>query len=303
MPEPQPQKAWRLWASEFIWTALLVGVGLSAVIVDMSPAGPVAPLFGTGGRLALTGFLFGTVGALIAVSPVGKVSGAHINPIVTMSFALRRRMRPWLATGYVVAQLAGAVAGAATLLVWGHTGADIDFGATVPNHAYGPIVALVGEAATTAALIVLLFTFIGCERLKAFTPLVFPPLYALMVYLEASLSGTSTNPARSLGPAVSADVWLGWWIYWAGPVAGALIGVALTRATPLRQFEIKIAKVYHFEEDRHGLLRWFGEGEHWHGWPETAVGPVERFCGWIERLGVSPRRFQRGRERRQRVEG
>ena len=259
VPTPQPRHAWRLWLAEFAGTAVLVAVGLSAVIIDTSPSGPVAGHLGSGGRLALTGFLFGTVGALIAVSPVGKVSGAHINPIVTMAFVVRRRMRPWLGAGYVAAQLGGAIAGAAPLLAWGHMGRQVSFGATEPGRHYGPALAVAGEAVTSAALIVALFCFIGSRRLRAFTPLLFPPLYALMVYLEAPVSGTSTNPARSLGPAVIAVAWHGWWVYWAGPVAGALAGVLLTRVHPLRRLEFDVAKVYHFEHDPHGLLHWFGE--------------------------------------------
>jgi len=251
---PHPEEAWRLWLAEFAGTAVLVGVGLSAVIIDTSPSGPVAPLIGPGARLALTGFLFGAVGAGIAVSPVGKVSGAHINPIVTLAFVLRRRMRPWLATGYVAAQLTGAIVGAAPLLAWGPAGAEVHLGATVPGRDYGPALALAGETGTSAALIVGLFIFIGSRRLRAWTPLLFPPLYALMVYLEAPVSGTSTNPARSLGPAVITGIWHGWWVYWAGPVLGALIGVALIR--PVRQLEVDVAKVYDFEHDRYGLLRW-----------------------------------------------
>jgi aquaporin Z len=263
---PHPEEAWRLWLAEFVGTALLVGVGLSAVIIDTSPSGPVAPLIGPGAQLAVTGFLFGAVGAGIAVSPVGKVSGAHINPIVTLAFVLRGRMRPWLAAGYVAAQLTGAIAGAAALLAWGPTGTQVHLGATVPGHAYGPALAVAGETGTSAALIVGLFIFIGSRRLRAWTPLLFPPLYALMVYLEAPVSGTSTNPARSLGPAVIAGIWHGWWVYWAGPVLGALIGVALIR--PVRQLEVDIAKVYDFEHDRYGLLRWPGETDPRPlGWP------------------------------------
>ena len=263
---PHPEEAWRLWLAEFAGTALLVGVGLSAVIIDTSPSGPVAPLIGPGARLALTGFLFGAVGGGIAVSPVGKVSGAHLNPIVTLAFVLRRRMRPWLAAGYVAAQLTGAIVGAAALLAWGPAGTEVHLGATVPGRAYGPALAVAGETSTGAALIVGLLIFIGSRRLRAWTPLLFPPLHALMVYLEAPVSGTSTNPARSLGPAVIAGIWHGWWVYWAGPVLGALIGVALIR--PARQLEVDIAKVYDFEHDRYGLLRWSGETDPSPlGWP------------------------------------
>lgn len=237
-------------------TALLVGVGLSAVVVDIAPGGPLAGPLGAGGRLALTGFLFGTVGALIALSPVGKVSGAHINPIVTVAFLVRGRMRPWLALGYVVAQLVGALAGAAPLLAWGHLGAEIHFGATLPGHAYGPLLAFGGEVVTSAALVVGLFCFVGSRALRPYTPLLFPPLYALMVYLEAPVSGTSTNPARSFGPAVVAVVWHAWWVYWAGPLAGALVGIALLNVHPLHHLEEDIAKVYHFGHDPHGLLQY-----------------------------------------------
>ncbi len=231
-----------------------MAVGLSLVIVDTSPLGPLAGVIGPGAARALTGALFGTTGMLIALSPVGKVSGAHINPIVTLAFVLRGQMRPWLGAGYVLAQLAGATAGAALLLAWGPTGRAVHFGATLPGSSYGPLIATLGEAVTSAALVLALFTFLGSERLRAFTPAIFPPLYAIMVYLEAPVSGTSTNPARSLGPAVVAGIGRAWWVYWAGPVAGALVGLAVLRLRPLRGLETEVAKVYHFGEDRHGLL-------------------------------------------------
>lgn len=254
MTRPEPRHAWRLLLAELVGTAVLVAVGLSFVILDTSPAGPVAPVLGPHARLALTGFLFGSTGALVAVSWVGKESGAHINPVVTLAFVARGHMRPLLGAGYVAAQLAGAVLGTAPLVVWGATGRAVDLGATMPGPGYGPLAAFGGEVATSAALVVLLFTFVGNKRLRAFTPLLFPPLYAVMVLLEAPISGTSTNPARSLGPAVVADVWHAWWVYWAGPLLGALIGVALTRLHPLRELEVEAAKVYHFGFDPHGLL-------------------------------------------------
>src|SRR5512140_3562400 len=101
-------KVWPLWVSELVGTALLVGVGCSFVILDFGAGSPVvARLPGAGARRALTGFLFGSVGALIAISPVGKVSGAHINPAVTLAFWLMGRMKARVALGYVAAQLAG----------------------------------------------------------------------------------------------------------------------------------------------------------------------------------------------------
>jgi len=104
-------------------------------------------------------------------------------------------------------------------------------------------------------LIVGLFLFLGHRRLRRFTPLLFPFLYAVMVYLEAPVSGTSTNPARSLGPSVISGVWSGWWIYFAGPLIGTLAGLGLHQFTWLNRFEVEIAKIYHFQHDRYSVFK------------------------------------------------
>lgn len=250
-----PAKAWPLFCSELLGTALLVLFGCSVVILDFG-AGSFVPalLPGTGPRRALTGFLFGTVGALIAVSPVGKISGAHINPAVTLAFWLLHRMKARVALGYVAAQLAGAVLGAAALRVWGSWGASVRYATTSPGPA-GASVALLGEVGATFCLIAGLLHFLGHPRLRAFTPALFPVLFALLVWLEAPLSGASTNPARSLGPGLVLGVMDGWWIYWLGPFLGTLGGVAMMSAPWARPLEVRVAKVFHFEHDRFGVFR------------------------------------------------
>ena len=75
-----------------------------------------------------------------------------------------------------------------------------------------------------------------------------------MVLLEAPLSGTSTNPARSFGPSLVSGDWRGWWVYWVGPLLGSAIAVALLRYGPLRAAKLKVAKLYHFAQDPHGLF-------------------------------------------------
>jgi len=253
---PQSPLPWQVFVSEFAGTALLVGVGLSIVILAFGQGSPfVALLPAAGPRRLVAGFLFGTTGGLIALSPVGKESGAHINPAVTLAFVLTGKMGPVPATGYVAAQLLGAVAGSLPLVLWGPMGYSIQLGATMPGPAYGSWAALGGEVATTFALVAILFLFVGHPRLRAFTPLVFPFLYALMVFLEAPVSGTSTNPARTLGPAVVSGSWTGWWVYWLGPGLGASLAVAAHRLHRLRNWEIQVAKLYHFEHDRRGLFR------------------------------------------------
>lgn len=238
---------WPAYLAELIGTALLILVGLSFVILDFGAGSPVVaaipdPLL----RRALTGLLFGATGAAIAVSRVGKISGAHINPVVTLAFRLQGTLSRRDTIGYTVAQFAGALLGALPLLLWGTMGRSVAFGSTVPGTGYSVWAALGGELVTTAALIIGLFVFIGHGTLRRYTPLLFPVLYAVMVAVEAPLSGTSTNPARTFGPAVVAGVWSGWWIYLAGPVAGTLVGLAIFRTRWFARFEVDVAKVYHF---------------------------------------------------------
>ncbi len=253
-PQPFP---WKLYGAELVGTALLILAGLSIVILDFGNGSPVLQLIPDAGlRRLITGFLFGTTGALIALSPLGRESGAHINPAVTFSFWLMGKLRGRHALGYVAAQLIGGVLGALPLLAWGAMGRSVAYGATAPGAGFGLGWALVGEAVTTFLLIVGLFFFLSSRRIRAFTPALFPFLFAVMVFIEAPLSGTSTNPARSLGPSVISGVWQGWWIYWLGPLIGALLGTLLFRLGWLRELEVEVAKLYHFEHDRYGIFHW-----------------------------------------------
>jgi aquaporin Z len=247
---------WLLLGAELLGTALLVAVGLSIVILAFGLGSPIVELIPSSGmRRLITGFLFGTTGALIALSPLGKESGAHINPAVSLGFWLMGTLKTRLAAGYILAQLTGAVLGALPLLAWGKMGRSVMFGATLPGTGYGTYRALLGEMTTTFALVVGLFFFLRHHRLRPFTPALFPFLYAVMVFAEAPISGTSTNPARSLGPAVISGVWDDWWIYWVGPMLGTLLGVAVFRCTGLRHMTIDVAKICHFGHDRYGVFR------------------------------------------------
>ncbi len=256
MPQEGVRIPWQAYLSELIGTALLVGVGVSFVILDFAAGSPVVSMLPAAGlRRAITGCLFGVTGAAIAISQVGRISGAHINPVVTLAFYIKGKLSFRNTVGYILAQFMGAIAGSIPLLLWGQAGRSVNFGVTVPGAGYTVWSALGGEIVTTICLIVGLFVFLGHKRLRPYTPLLFPFLYAVMVYLEAPLSGTSTNPARTLGPAVVSGVWSGWWIYFIGPLIGTFIGVGLHRFSWLKRFEIEIAKIYHFEYDRYQVFK------------------------------------------------
>jgi aquaporin Z len=247
---------WQVFSAEFVGTFLLVFVGLSVVILMFGAGSPMVRVVPSeGARRLITGFLFGTTGALIALSPVGKESGAHINPVVTLGFWLMGKLDARIALGYVLAQLTGATVGALPLLAWGSMGRSVAFGATLPGNGYTLWTVVTGEVITTFALIAGLCVFLGFRTLRRYTPALFPFLYAVMVYVEAPVSGTSTNPARSLGPAVLSGEWQGWWVYWVGPLIGTFLAILLFSFLAER---IEVAKLYHFESDRRRMFRTMG---------------------------------------------
>jgi len=244
---------WKIFVSELIGTALLVSVGLSIVIWMFGEGTPMATLVPSEGwRRLITGFLFGTTGASIALSPVGMRSGAHINPIVTLAFRLMGKLDLPTTLGYIVAQLLGGILGSLPLLAWGAMGRSVDFGATFPGEGYTIETALLGEVVTTFIMVAGLCVFLGFRTLRPFTPAMFPPLYAVMVCLESPISGTSTNPARSLGPSVVSGQWQGWWIYWVGPILGSLVACLVCSYLARR---ITVAKLYYFDRDHGRLFR------------------------------------------------
>jgi aquaporin Z len=244
---------WGVFRAELVGTALLLVVGLSLVILMFGEGSPIPRvLTNEGSRRLITGFLFGTTGALIALSPIGRRSGAHINPIVTLAFSLMGKLDVRTSIGYVVAQLSGAMLGCLPLVAWGSMGRSVAFGATIPGEGYAVRTVLLGEVITTFTMVTLLCLFLAFRRIRPFTPAMFPFLYSVMVYVESPISGTSTNPARSLGPAVISRQWDGWWIYWVGPVIGSIAACIACSALARR---ISVAKLYYFDSDRDRLFR------------------------------------------------
>lgn len=240
----------RLCLSELIGTAFLVLVGLSFVIFDFAKGSPVTALLPSdAARRALTGGLFGATGMTIALSRVGRTSGAHINPVVSLAFWAERALPGRTLVGFVFSQCVGAILGAVPLLAWGRLGSSVSYGATAPGPSgSGP--AFAGEVVTTFVMVFTVLAMVGHPRVRSYTPFVFPPLYCVMVWLEAPLSGTSTNPARSLGPDVVALAAHDYWLYVVSPAAGALLAVLARRAMPrVGGLRIHVAKVAHFEEE------------------------------------------------------
>ena len=236
---------WVPWLCEFLGTALLLGGGLSAVFLDFGPGSPVAAhLHSTSARLLLTGLLFAGSGSLVALSPLGRRSGAHLNPAVTLAFWTQRKVHPHDLAGYVTAQLAGALGAAAVLrLVWGHTARTLHVGATQPGHGFSPLEAAGLETLMTAGLILMIFFFTSDARTARWTPLGNWLLVATLVWQGAPYTGTSLNPARSLAPALLAPEVNNLWVYIAGPCAGALLAAVVFAG--FRDTHTVTAKLFH----------------------------------------------------------
>ena len=103
-----------------------------------------------------------------------------------------------------------------------------------------------GEVLATAALVLAIFMTAAHARTRRFTPWTLPPLFAWLVWWEAPWSGASTNPARSLGPALLTGNWSGFWIYLVGPLLGAGLAVALLRLEMFGQHRVPVARLFHF---------------------------------------------------------
>ena len=246
-PQPPHRLHLSLYVAELVGTLLLVAVGVSTIIALWGTGGPFALLpLAPGVRRFLNGFLFGSIGAALAYSPLGRVSGCHINPAMTFAFWLEGRLRWRDASCYVAAQLLGGGLGAFCLLAWGGVGASLHWGATVPAQQLPLLYAIGGEIVCTFLLVALIFISASNRRSQPFTPLINPFLFAILSWCEGPVSGASANPARSFGPELVGWMWSDWWVYWLGPAIGAALAVAFVRYEVLGPRRPHQARLYHF---------------------------------------------------------
>ena len=165
-----------------------------------------------------------TVAAIILF--MGTVSGAHLNPAVSVAFALRGNF-PWRRVpAYIVAQFLGAVL--ATLLLWALIGKQGSAGLTLPGPGISATTAMLWELVLTTGLVsVILGTASGAQQIGPLAAVGVASYIALAGLWGSPVSGASMNPARSLGPALVLGDWTAWWAYLVGPVAGGMVAVGI----------------------------------------------------------------------------
>jgi aquaporin Z len=176
-------------------------------------------------RRTLIGLAMGLTAIGLIFSPLGKRSGAHMNPAVTLTFLRLGKIRPWDALFYIVAQFAGGAAGialAAWLMHDGFALPPVNHLATVPGPS-GAGVAFVAEFVISFVLMLTVLTVSNTPKLARWTGVFAGALVASYITFEAPLSGMSMNPARTLGSAVVAWLWTGLWVYFTAPVLAMLL--------------------------------------------------------------------------------
>ena len=197
---------------------------------------------GAGSIVAMTTFGVGSVGIIgialahgiaiaVMVSALGHVSGAHFNPAITIGAWITQKIRSSQALGYIVAQLAGAAGGALLL--------RLSLPKRVLEQAtYGTPAVVKGLSNGQAVLIEAILTFFlvwvvfatAIDPEGAFNKiagLAIGLVLTMDILMGGFFTGAAMNPARHFGPAIVGSNWDGWWVYWVGPVAGAIVAASL----------------------------------------------------------------------------
>lgn len=211
--------------AEFIGTFLLV-----LAIIATATAGTLGMAAVGGAYESLSMPLVnGLTLAALAVA-FGHISGAHLNPAVTLALAVTKRL-PWSGVlPYIVAQFAGAVA--ASFVTWGLFGdaarRSANLGATAPAIGVSSWTVLIAEALATLLLMIVVIAATTDNRAPVSTaPLAVGFALAAGVFIAAPLTGAGVNPARALGPMMVAGQMDAWWAYLVGPVVGAVLAALL----------------------------------------------------------------------------
>jgi MIP family channel proteins len=204
-------------AAEFIGTFGLVFAGTGAIVIDEVSHGEISHVG--------VGIVFGLVVAAM-IYAIGHISGAHINPAVTLGFALVRHF-PWRQVPlYWAAQLAGAVA--ASLALRALFGLVADLGATVPA---GSDVQSLGLEIVLSFFLMFVIMAVATDvrAVGQGAALAIGSVVGLEAIMGGPISGASMNPARSFAPALVALEFASHWVYWVGPMVGMALAAACYR--------------------------------------------------------------------------
>jgi aquaporin Z len=240
------------YACEFVGTAIMMLIGVGAITFVWSTGSPMTGLIPSEGlRRLFTGCCFAGGATLVVLSPIGQRSGGHLNPAVTLAFWWKGQITTFDAWAYVLAQVLGAILGVAIVsTVAGAAAQSVQLGLTTPGDGLNVWLVFLAETAITFALVFLIFYCVNNQRFAPHTPYLAGSLVAFLVFVEAPISGTSLNPARSFAPALLMHHPADQWIYIVAPLIGALIAVKVFGAVIAKVDQGGCAKLYHTERYR-----------------------------------------------------
>ncbi|QDH13710.1 aquaporin family protein [Formicincola oecophyllae] len=265
---PTQRWHWRLYGCEALATAIMMVVGLSVCMVTLASSSPLAqwlrhwPLV----QIALCGLGFGLACTAGALTRFGKVSGAHLNPSVSLAFFLSGRMKAPDMLGYFGAQLLGSLMGTAALWLvgclvpqWAQMAQQTGYGGTYPAHEWPLWAVMVAELIATMGLVLVMLWFVAHPRFQRFAAWWTGPYFCIMNPLVAFISGDSTNFTRTLAPALFMHDYRGLWIYLVGPFLGSALAIFLVRSAVLGKLSLREARLVNF--GHYGRVPQFAEPE------------------------------------------
>ena len=221
----------RKYFAELVGTFLFMMVGYASVAA-IGLATPATP------NLLVVPFSFG-LGLLAAIVAFGHMSGGHFNPAVTIAMVLDKRTSGTEAVGYILAQIIGAI-GAAAVVMFTVSQDAVAAGITKPGAGISDVSAALLEAIFTAIFLVVILT--ASKRAGSLAAIVIPLTLVAIHFAIATVTGSSVNPARSIGSALVGGDLTGLWIYIVGPVIGGIVGWGIFQVAERGEAETAISQ-------------------------------------------------------------
>jgi len=180
-------------------------------------------------RLSIVGIAMGVTAILLINSKIGKRSGAHMNPALTITFFRLGKIKKWDALFYIIFQLIGGTVGVylvTIILGKSFTNPPVNYVITVPNSG-SIIIPFISEALMSFLLMGMVLFTTNKDKYAKYTGIIAGIMLAIFISVEAPISGMSINPARSFASAFPANIWTSFWIYLTAPTIGMLIAAQI----------------------------------------------------------------------------
>ena len=216
---------WSLYFFEAAELGIFMISACAFTVLLFDPAWPIISFLPSAAlRRVLMGIAMGITAILIIRSPIGKRSGAHFNPAITLTYLRLGKISAADSLFYVLFQLAGAITGvgiAAIVLRNRIADTTVKYAVTVPGVC-GTVPAFLVEFFMAIVLMGVVLWMSNRPTIANYTSYLVGGLIALYIFFFAPISGFSINPARTMGSAVYAEIWTAWWVYFTAPFLGML---------------------------------------------------------------------------------